>query len=228
MAQRLSHCQNELVLIGGGSLALEVLCFIKDINSHDPRNLFNVAYVIDAKGGRAADLTQIEPRLKIVKSVDEIPCPGKYAASICVGDAVLRWQLYRELNKTFARWKSIIHPTARIMASAHIGDGAIIAPHAYVGPLAKIGVNSLINVGVSIGHDANIGHSAVISPQVAINGFASCGEATFIGAAATLLPSASLGSQCKLSAGSVFGGSVTNGFLLHGNPAKGRQMFGVK
>lgn len=95
------------------------------------------------------------------------------------------------------------------------------------GPLAKIGVNLLVNVGASIGHDADIGHSAVISPQAAINGFASCGEATFVGAAATLLPSASIGLHCKLSAGSVFWRFATNGFLWHGNPAKGQQMFRV-
>ncbi len=225
MKQKVSRNQNELVLICGGSLALEVLCFIKDINANDPKNAMVVAYVIDATGGRTSELNQIEPRLKIVKSVDDISCPKKYSAVICIGDATLRWKLYGQLSGTFASWKTIIHPTANIMASAQIGDGAIIAPNAYVGPMAKIGVNSFVNVGASIGHDASIGHSAVVSPQAAINGFASCGTATFVGAAATLLPSARLGSYCKLSAGSVFSGDATNGFLLHGNPAKGRQMF---
>jgi UDP-3-O-[3-hydroxymyristoyl] glucosamine N-acyltransferase len=216
---------NELVLVGGGALALEVLSFIQEINIRAQKTAIRIAYVIDANGGRADDLKTIDPNIAMVLSIADIPTPKNYRGLICVGDAVTRWQLFQQLDGTFSSWASIIHPSASIMASADIGDGSIIAPNAYVGPFASIGTNALINVGASIGHDADIGHSAVISPQAAVNGFASCGTATFIGAVATLLPSSSLGSHCKLSAGSVFSGHATNGFLLHGNPAKGRKMF---
>ena len=217
-----------LVLIGGGALALEVLSFISSKRAAVTDAAEDIIYVVCPNGNRAEDLRRVYANLNMVRSIAEIDVPGGFEGLVCVGDATARLRLFREYDGCFSRWASVIHPSANIMPSAQIGEGVIIAPGAYVGPLAKIGDNVLVNVGASIGHDANIGHSSVISPQAAINGFAECGSATFVGAAAALLPSASLGSHCKLSAGSVFSGCVTNGFLLHGNPAKGRQMFSVE
>lgn len=218
----------KLILIGGGSLAIEVISFFTDgsLNLNTEHN--QIAYVLDENGGRSEDTRKICSTVKFIRSITEISSPQNCRAIICVGDPNLRMRLFKRFDGMFASWAKLIHRSAVIMPSAQIGEGAIIAPNTYVGPLAKIGPNVLVNVGASIGHDADIGHSSVISPQAAINGFASCGVATFIGAAATMNPGSSLGAYCKLSSGSVFSGKADEGFLLHGNPAKGRQMFRVE
>lgn len=215
----------ELVLIGGGSMAIEVLSFFPDSSLNLSTERHRIAYILDENGGRLNDAQKICPTAQCIRSITQIASPHNCQAIICVGNADLRMRLFQRFDRFFAGWETLIHSSAVIMPTAQIGKGSIIAPNTYVGPMAKIGPNVLVNVGASIGHDADIGHSSVISPQAAINGFASCGTATFIGAAAIMNPGSSLGAYCKLSAGSVFSGKADEGFLLHGNPAKGRQMF---
>jgi carbonic anhydrase/acetyltransferase-like protein (isoleucine patch superfamily) len=214
-----------LILIGGGSLALEVLSFVSNKQTGSGNASGPVIHIVCADGAREGDLRRVHPNLNVVRSIEEIRGHRDFQGLVCVGDPAVRFRLFREHEGHFSKWATIVHPSANVMPTAQIGEGAIIAPNSYVGPLAKIGPNVLVNVGASIGHDAYIGHSSVISPQAAINGFASCGVAAFVGAAATMNPGSSLGAYCKLSAGSVFSGKADEGFLLHGNPAKGRQMF---
>lgn len=217
-----------LILIGGGALALEVLSFISDKQARVINVDWEMIHVICPHQNRVDDLRRIYPNLNMVRAIDEIDGPEDSQGLVCVGDPATRYRLFREYDDYFSRWATVIHPSAHVMPSAQIGEGSIIAPNTYVGPLTKIGPNVLVNVGASIGHDADVGHSSVICPQAAINGFASCGKETFIGTGATMNPGSSLGDCCKLSAGSVFSGKVDGGFLLHGNPANGRQMFRVE
>lgn len=214
-----------MVIIGGGSLALEVLSFISEKCRGIKESEWDVIHIVNPARKRFNDLKKVYSNLNFVSSVSDLGDGGDLEGLICVGDPAARYRLFHEHDGRFSRWATVIHPTAAIMPSAQVGEGTIVAPNTYIGPLAKIGPNVLINVGASVGHDAEIGHSSVICPQAAINGFAACGVGTFIGAAATMNPSSSLGPFSKLSAGSVFSGKVAEGFLLHGNPAKGRRMF---
>jgi acetyltransferase EpsM len=215
----------KLILIGGGALALEVLSFICDQRAAGRACDREVIHIVCPTKSRENDLRQVCLNLNVVESIADVSGLQDFQAAVCIGDPAIRLRVFQEHGKYISRWATIVHPSAVIMPTAQIGKGSIIAPNTYVGPMAKIGPNVLVNVGASIGHDADIGHSSVISPQAAINGFASCGTASFIGAAAIMNPGSSLGAYCKLSAGSVFSGKADEGFLLHGNPAKGRQMF---
>lgn len=215
----------KLVLIGGGSLAVEIVSFIVDGAVDENKDCVQVDFILDENAGRQADINRILPTIDFIETIAKIPSPKDYRAIVCVGDPSIRMRLFKRFDGIFSGWATLIHRSASIMPTAQIGAGTVIAPNTYVGPFARIAPNVLVNVGASIGHDADIGHSSVISPQAAINGFASCGAATFIGAAATMNPGSKLGAYCKLSAGSIFSGNVAEGFLLHGNPAKGRQMF---
>ena len=217
----------ELVLHGGGSLALEVMSFVNDINRHAGEALWHVSHVIDKNGGRTEDLKRFWPDVVIVDNAQAIPERDTLQAVICVGDAAVRQRLYNEQQGAFAGWATIIHPTASISGKAMVGPGCIVAPNCYVGPFADVEPNSLLNVGACVGHDVVVGSGSVISPQAAMNGFSRCGEACFVGASASLLPDAAMGSYSKLSAGSVLKDKVGEGFLLHGNPATGRVMFRV-
>jgi hypothetical protein len=109
---------NELVLVGGGALALEVLSFIQEINIRAQKTAIRIAYVIDANGGRADDLKTIDPNIAMVLSIADIPTPKNYRGLICVGDAVTRWQLFQQLDGTFSSWASIIHPSLAMVQSS--------------------------------------------------------------------------------------------------------------
>ncbi|WP_163005987.1 hypothetical protein [Methylobacterium brachiatum] len=146
---------------------------------------------------------------------------------VCTGDPTTRHKVYDEIIRLGLTLARIVHPMAYIARSAVVGDGAIIYPGVFVGPYAQVGANVLLNAQVVIGHDARLDESVVLSPGARLCGHAVCGTAAFLGTGASILPKVSLGAYSKLSAGSVLSRSVGDGFLMHGNPATGRQILHV-
>jgi len=210
-----------IVLYGGGALAVEAATYLVDCGLGA-----RVSDVVDAKGGRQGDLQDILGRAPhFCETIDEVEGLASKTVAICVGDPGIRWKLRKEVTGRCASLQSIVHPSAYIASSAHIGAGVVIAPFAFVGPFASVGDNVVLNVRATIGHDVQVGASSVISPHVDMNGHSSCGDAVLIGAGAIFSPGARLGHFSKIAAGSILKAVVGDGHLVHGNPASGRQMF---
>lgn len=221
---------NSVVLMGGGSLAVEVAHYIADLNRHSSGegrevDAIVVTDVISAARTRADDLQTVlrsTPDYHVdIHSVRDIK-DKRFV--VCIGSAEARWRVDEELAGLEIELVSIIHPTAYIAPTAQLSGGLVIAPFAFVGPFARIGRSVVLNTGVVIGHDVVIDRAALVSPGACINGNASCGMAAFLGSNATLAPHARLGHFASLSAGSVLAREAGDGFLMHGNPASGRQM----
>lgn len=219
---------SQLVLVGCGGFAVEVSQYISDINSHStPEGHVYVVSDILASGlERFEDICgQIGSRPNSCVDLAEISDFESKEFVICIGDPTARWRVYRQLEQRQAKFASIIHPTSYVAQSATIGRGSIIAPFCFVGPFATVEDNCVLNVRSTVGHDAKLGCSTVLSPHVDLNGGTSCGEITFVGAGVVVDPKIHIGSYCKISSGAVVKHDTPDGFLMAGNPAKGRQMY---
>lgn len=225
---------NEIILFGAGDLALEVLSYLNgdvllQLSSKDCASA-RVTDVVDQSGDISIDLKQLLcDTTNVHRSWGTIEHVDKKGLIICIGDAVAR-QRVLENWRALARKPALvalIHPTAVVSESAIVHPGAVIAPFAYIGPMAVIGENALVNVHASIGHHVALGQSCVVSPHAAINGRASISDAVFVGSGAIIAPGHSVGRYSKISNGAVLSKSCEEGFLLAGNPAKGRQMFKI-
>jgi len=225
----------EIVLVGGVSFAVEVASFICDINRQlatsswgSGASELQVTDIVTPESIRLDDIQNlIGRRLGAYREAAAVPNIEKKSAVVCIGDALIRHKVYKELSANGAKLENIIHPTACISSSASIGSGCIVGPFAYVGPYSRVGDNVTLNVQVVVGHDAVVQTSAVLSPGSCVNGHANCGVASFLGAGAIVLPRVSLGNYSKLSAGSVLKDDTGDGFVMHGNPAKGRQFIQI-
>lgn len=215
------------VLAGGGSFGVEVATYLIDIDRASRATDVNpiVSDVVDSGTPRKADIERVVgAAINVHQGFDSVEDMEDKLAIICVGNAKARRKLFEEIASTGLRFGQVIHPSAYIAPTAEIGQGVIICPFAFVGPFATVEDNVAVNVQAAIGHDSVLQHSCVISPNAAVNGFARCGVASFVGAGAVIYPGVSLGDYSKLSAGSVLARSVGDGYLMHGNPATGRQM----
>lgn len=214
-----------LVLCGGGSLAVEAATLLRDLDIHQREASVRVTDVVSPGTVRAADLAAIcDGAFTVHPDIASVPDKASKQFLVCTGDPVIRHTIYRQLvglNLTLAR---LIHPTAYIASSAVIGAGAIIYPGG-ASVRSRVGANVLTNAQVVIGHDARLDESAVLSPGARLCGHAACATASFLGTGATALRKVSLGAYSKISAGSVLTRSIGDGFLMHGNPAAGRQIF---
>ena len=223
----------QYVLYGGGDFALEVATILMDVLA-----VSDIAEKRDANTS-AAVVTDIvsnsEPRSDALEDIlgtiplyhaqfSTVADVDRKRVLICIGNAQVRHRIYNDLCGTGVTFATVVHPTAYVSSTAKIGSGSIICPFGFVGPFACVGNNCVINVQSVVGHDVKLGDSTVLSPCTDINGWASTGTAAFLGAGAIMQPKAKLGAYSKLSSGSVLVGEAGDGYLMHGNPAKGRQM----
>jgi len=214
------------VLIGGGDFAVEIATYIADVRAADPAKIGPVSDIV--AGGRVRMdafekvLGSAPAARETLSSVEDLPSKR---CVIAVGDPLLRLRLMQEVFAAGGVLGSVVHPSAYVAATAVVGSGTIICPMAFVGPFAQVGRNCAINVHAIVGHDVTLGDCAVLSPGADINGHGSAGTCAFLGAGAIVSPKVTLGAYSKLAAGSVLNRSTDEGYLMHGNPASGRQMF---
>lgn len=222
------------VLFGGGAFAIEVATYLVECHraagfiGRPSERLAVVSDVVAQGTSRLDDVARVTgERPRLHETLSTVENPEEKLAIICIGDPAARLQIFREATSAGMPMGRVIHPTALVSETATVGRGAIICPFVFVGPFASVGDNAAVNVHATIGHDAVLGHSSVVSPGAQVNGFGHVGVASFVGAGAVLHPGAALGSHSKLSAGSVLNKKVGDGFVMHGNPAAGRQMIAV-
>jgi len=217
---------DKFVILGGGDFAAEVAAYINDIYRALPERGTMVTDVVSSGAVRLDALTSILGTVpQIHARLDTVADLASKRCVIAVGDPRLRFRLMQEVFDAGGILGSVIHPSAYVAATATIGSGTIVCPMVFVGPFARVGANCALNVHAVVGHDVVVGDCAVLSPGADINGHGTAGDGSFLGAGAIISPKVSLGAFSKLSAGSVLNRSTEEGYLMHGNPAQGRQMF---
>lgn len=137
---------------------------------------------------------------------------------LAVGDNSARANCRKSLPSKFLT--VLIHPSALVSPSAHLGAGAVVMPGAIVNASASVGAGAIINTGAIVEHDCVIGEDAHIAPNAVLSGGVKVGDRTLIGAGAVALPQVVIGSDATIGAGSVVLSDVADGTTVAGNPSK--------
>jgi sugar O-acyltransferase (sialic acid O-acetyltransferase NeuD family) len=115
---------------------------------------------------------------------------------------------------------NLVHPTAFLYATAKLGVGVHVFPHAHVGPDAVLEDGVLINTGASVEHDCVVEAGAVVLPGARLGGRVRIGREASIGTGAILLPDARVGPGAVVGAGAVVLREVAAGTTVVGVPAR--------
>ena len=194
-----------IILVGGGGLAREVLSYIPA--SIDKINI--LGFIDDSTN------TYLEG-LPHLGKIDSHLVNNNYHYLITIGSPVIREEIFNQLKKKKAKFYTFIHPSSIVSNSSEVGEGSIICPHSIINVNSKILPNTLVNVFCSIGHEAEVGEHSVLSPYVSLSGGSKIGKTSFLGTRATLFPNAVLGSHCKVSAHTCIKGLIENNhFISH-------------
>lgn len=162
----------------------------------------------------------------VVGSLDDEAAIGTHGLIIAIGDPAVRLSVLARLGAG-ARFVTVVHSSAVVSPSASIGAGCLVSALSYVGPRARIGNHVLVNVHAEVGHDSVIGDFATLSPMAVTNGAVRLGEGVFMGTQASVGVGVSVGRWSKVASGARVDGDVGEGFLVAGNPARGRRLFRV-
>lgn len=131
-----------------------------------------------------------------------------------------------EIGKNTKFWKQKLSNIGKCI----IGDNCVIHSHVWIGDRVKIGDNCKIQAFSFIPTGVRIGDNVFIGPRVTFTNdkYPPSGEwsATIvcdnvsIGAGAIILPGLTLGTGCKIGAGSVVTRDVPANVTVYGNPAR--------
>ena len=211
---------NDLVIIGAGGFGREIFEYVQDSNADS--NKFNFLGFLDD------DAVSLSNHVLDGAVLGPLEMSSSFQGTlfvIALGDPSQRHQVAQHLNGQGHQLATVIHPTAYVSRSATVDPGVIAAPFTLFGAYSWTRANVAVNVYASVGHDASVGSHSVLSPYAAITGNCRVGEHCFLGTKAVLTPGTEIGRYTKVATGSIVTSSTPPGYLLNGNPARGREMF---
>ncbi len=104
-------------------------------------------------------------------------------------------------NDCHIPFATIVDRSCHVDATAHIGEGSVLFPGAFVDKGVELEDNVLLNVCVTIAHDSKVKAHTFISPRVAIAGFSTIGSRCMIGINSTIIDNIIIGDDIRLGGG---------------------------
>ena len=164
-------------------------------------------------GGGTIELVEEDLREKMEGQLDE-------KLVLAVGNNRARLEFFARARASGADMPVLIHPTASVSPSAHVGAASQIVTGAIVHPGASIGNAVIVNTGAIVEHDCVVGDGCHISPGAILAGTVTLGARTWVGAGATVINNLTIGSDVTIGAGAVVIADVPDGATVVGVPAR--------
>ena len=143
---------------------------------------------------------------------------GKSPYYIAIGNNKARSLFANRIERTLFR--TVVHPDARVTASAIVLSGAYIAPLAAVNSSAVIGTGAIVNTGAIVEHHCAIYPFVHIAPNATLCGAVTVGEGALVGAGATVSPGVHIAPWVTIGCGAVVVEDITEPGVYVGCPAK--------
>lgn len=204
-----------LVLVGGGDLARELLCWMVQADPTLPHQR-QIAFIDDAVGRmQAAGLTPTG--LGMVQAFHPRPHDELVLA---IAAPAIRCRVHGLLAGRGARFRGFRHPSALVAATARIGEGTILCPFALISEATTLAEHVIINSFSSVGHDAAIGAFSTVSSHVDITGHGQVGREVLLGSGSRVLPGKRVGDGAVVGAGAVVMRHLAPGRTLYAPPSR--------
>lgn len=207
----------DVVIIGAGGFAREILDVIDSINSISPK--YNVlGYIVQSGYGSPGQLINDKP---ILGDFDWLAEHAQDVEVICgVGAPEVRLRLVRLASEYGACFCTIIHPSAILTKWIEIGEGTVITAGCILTNQIKIGKHVQINLDSTVGHDVRIDDFATIAPGVHISGNVHIQTGCYIGTGANIIEKITIGPWSIIGAGSTIIQDVPPNTTVVGVPGK--------
>lgn len=196
-----------LTVIGAGGHARALIALLSSCN-------LTASKVIDA----SAELGENILGVPVVNAeVQDSAAHGYYVLAIGSNTARKR-ALSHYKGEVYAA--PLIHPSAILAMSPHIGRFCQIFAGAYIGPQAQIGDNVILNTYAIVEHEVSIGDDCHIAVGAKILGRAKVGHRCFIGAGAVIKDGVSVCDDVTIGANSFVNEKIDKPGTYVGSPAR--------
>jgi len=206
-----------LLLIGGGGHARDILGLIEDINDASVTPV-KVSAILDDEWANTTRFGGCE--VELIKGIECNLHLAKYFIS-CIGYPKYRKTLTDlAISHGLKPYRALIHPSSNASATCKVGAGSAILGLTSLSPNVVVGQNSYISHGVLLGHDTVVGDYVSVMPGASVSGDVNIGAGALVGAGATILEGLTIGEGATVGAGSLVTKNVGAGVTVVGVPAK--------
>ena len=207
---------NNLVIFGCGGHAREILQIVLDLNASSPA--WNILGFLDDD----PDLHQTEVLgFKVLGGPNWLVRRSDVVVSVAIGSPSARKNVVQQITgQSGNQFATIIHPRARVVNRASIGNGSIIFAGSMISSDVVIGQHVVINFNSSVSHDSRLADYVTVGPGVNICGNVSVRDGTELGAGCTIVPRTDIGNWSVIGAGTVVIEDLDSNITAVGNPAR--------
>lgn len=183
-----------VVILGAGTMALEVADLLDDIGSYDL-----LGFAVDVPVTPVAQLLDLP--IWDISKLAELSCSPCLIAGIFSPD---RSRIIKKMSGY--TWIAAIHPSASISKTARVGAGVVINRLVAIGRHAYVGDHVLINRGATIGHHTILRDYVTVGPGANIAGNCIIGPGALIGMGANIVQDSRIPAGAMIKAGMVVKG----------------------
>lgn len=204
-----------LIIIGAGGFALEVIDLIESINL--VKETYKIIGLLDDE---KKDF--ILETYNVIGKVSDYKKFPKHSFVIAIADPKVRESIYLKLKLDDIRTPNLIHPKTEISNYTILQDDyAIIINYlTQVSSGVKIEKAVIIDSKSYIGHETILNSFVTIYPNVTISGKSVINDKTEIGLGSNIIQGISIGSNSFIGAGSTVINNIKENVVAIGTPCK--------
>lgn len=201
----------ELIVIGGGGFAKEVVWLARDCGRTVRGILDDTS---DLHGKKVFGVDVLGP----TSSWTDYECCEFIVA---VGTPRIRQKIISKMEERgFPEFATLVHPSVLQSSAVEIGKGTIICAGTILTTDIKIGDHNIINLNVTVGHECLFGHYVTVAPMAAISGNVTLNHLVEVGTGALVKQGLELSEGSMLGMGGVLTKSIIEPAIFAGNPAR--------
>jgi sugar O-acyltransferase (sialic acid O-acetyltransferase NeuD family) len=206
----------DLVILGAGGHAREVLWLCEDVNQ-DVRRWNVLGFIDEAPGTEGRLLCD----LPVLGTFGWFERRAENLLVICgVGSNRTRRRFVEKARSLGLRHATLIHPTVRKSRFVEVGEGSVICADTVLTTQIRIGAHVNLNLRSTVCHDSVVEDFCNLSPGVHISGSVHLEEGVDVGTGAVVLPGKRVGRGSILGAGAVLTADVPPNSVAVGVPAR--------
>jgi sugar O-acyltransferase (sialic acid O-acetyltransferase NeuD family) len=205
----------QLLLVGGGGLAREVLAAVRLL----PEKWKPIGALDDDPSRHGADLDGVA----VLGGSDLIAEFTDAAVVACVANAgrpADRLGIVRRLDLPDDRWATVVHPAASVAEGSILGPGTVLLAGTVVTAPLRIGAHVVAMPHVLITHDDEIADGVTFAGGASLGGAVTIGEGAYLGQGSVVREMLSIGAGAVVGMGSVVLQNVPAGEVWAGVPAR--------